>query len=287
MLDILRALKPSRKKQNFLEIIAIFKNENHILKEWVEHYLSEGVQRINLINNNSTDDFEKSLEPFIRSGKVRLWHDSRDKIQLVAYAEKLKSLKKETEWLIVCDLDEFIYSRGQFPTIYSYLLSLPPEITCIQIPWKIFGSSGHIEQPKDGVVNGFQYRCDYTVMRKEYYGWYHGKIPCKYIVRPSAAKFLGCHRADLLFGQAILPNGCFVHTNNWHDIDEVLLDDFHLHVNHYALQSESQFCNVKLKRGGGVTSAERLKRSLDWFRKFDYNDRHDSELALKKSIHHF
>ena len=118
-------------------------------------------------------------------------------------------------------------------------------------------------------------------MRKDFYGWYYGKIPCKYIVRPSAAKYLGCHRADLLYGQAILPNGCFVDPCNWHEINEISLDSFHLHNNHYALQSEHHFCNVKIKRGGGV-SAERLKRSLDWFRKYDHNEKKDLELALKR-----
>ena len=43
----------------------------------------------------------------------------------MAYAEKLQALQKETEWLIVCDLDEFIYSRKGFETISSYLRSLP------------------------------------------------------------------------------------------------------------------------------------------------------------------
>ena len=32
-------------------IVAIFKNESHILEEWIQHYIKEGVQHFYLINN--------------------------------------------------------------------------------------------------------------------------------------------------------------------------------------------------------------------------------------------
>ena len=44
------------KKYN-LSLIAIFKNESHILKEWIEHYINEGVDKFYLIDNGSTDNY--------------------------------------------------------------------------------------------------------------------------------------------------------------------------------------------------------------------------------------
>jgi len=39
-----------------LGIGAVFKNESHIMIEWIEHYLSHGVDTIYLINDESTDN---------------------------------------------------------------------------------------------------------------------------------------------------------------------------------------------------------------------------------------
>ena len=41
----------------YLSILAIFKNEAMNLKEWIEHYILNGVEHFYLINNGSTDNF--------------------------------------------------------------------------------------------------------------------------------------------------------------------------------------------------------------------------------------
>lgn len=40
-----------------LSICAIFKNESHILDEWIQHYLKRNINHFYLINYNSTDDY--------------------------------------------------------------------------------------------------------------------------------------------------------------------------------------------------------------------------------------
>ena len=44
------------KQEYYLSIVAIFKNESWILKEWIEHYLNQGVDHFFLIDNGSTDN---------------------------------------------------------------------------------------------------------------------------------------------------------------------------------------------------------------------------------------
>lgn len=44
-----------------LGILAMFKNEAHIIKEWLNHYISEGVTFFYLINDNSNDNFENQI----------------------------------------------------------------------------------------------------------------------------------------------------------------------------------------------------------------------------------
>ena len=59
---------------NFLSTIAIFKNEEDILDEWIRHHLWQGVEHFYLINNGSTDNYLEILQPYIDSQKVTLYN---------------------------------------------------------------------------------------------------------------------------------------------------------------------------------------------------------------------
>jgi hypothetical protein len=63
-------------------------------------------------------------------------------------------------WIIVVDLDEFIYSRRGFTTIKEYLTTLPSDVHKIHIPWKLFGSSGFKHQPPS-IIQHFIHRRNY------------------------------------------------------------------------------------------------------------------------------
>jgi len=41
---------------NFV-VCSVFKNESHILEEWINHYLFHGVDHIYLVNDFSTDNY--------------------------------------------------------------------------------------------------------------------------------------------------------------------------------------------------------------------------------------
>ena len=86
------------RKPHQLLVLALFKNESHVLAEWVEHYLAEGATAIHLINNNSTDDFLSPLQDFIASGVVTLHHDSRQHCQRQIYNEHLQHLRSQCRW---------------------------------------------------------------------------------------------------------------------------------------------------------------------------------------------
>ncbi len=94
--------------KHFLSIVAIFKNEAHILKEWLDHYLAEGVDRFWLIDNGSTDGFENILRSY--GDLVTLIKDPRSHIQVQAYNDLISTIRDQTEWLLVCYLDEFAYA---------------------------------------------------------------------------------------------------------------------------------------------------------------------------------
>ena len=65
-----------------IAVIAIFKNESHILKEWLEHYLNEGVDTFFLIDNDSSDDYKPILEPFLHSKQAFLIKSKKKNAQV-------------------------------------------------------------------------------------------------------------------------------------------------------------------------------------------------------------
>jgi hypothetical protein len=266
------------RKPHQLLVLALFKNESHVLAEWVEHYLAEGATAIHLINNNSTDDFLSPLQAFIASGVVTLHHDSRQHCQRQIYNEHLQRLRSQCRWLLVCDLDEFIYARGPGRRISDLLKAQPMNVSCIHLPWKMFGSSGLQRQPKS-VRSGFVSRANadapHPCKTSE------GGIPGKTIARASRIRSLDVHTCNLSWGRRILPNGVAAGRGSFQTISEAALDSHPLHLNHYAIQSLELFTAVKMTRGDVNNADYASVRDLDYFRRYDTNAIGDNELAIK------
>ena len=142
-----------QKPMYFLSLFAIFKNEAVIFREWIEHYLNEGVEHFYLIDNGSNDNYKEIIEKY--NDKITLFIDDTKHSQMVLYNQYFLPKLEETEWAILCDFDEFIWATDG--TIASVLRNVDDSIAMIQVPWTMFGSSGHIEQP-DYVVPSFTKR---------------------------------------------------------------------------------------------------------------------------------
>ena len=274
-------------KQHKLAVIAIFKNEAHILSEWVNHYLGEGATLIHLINNNSSDDFLTPLAPFTQSGKVKLFNDGRLHSQRVIYNEHLQGLRHQCDWLLTCDLDEFMYARKEDQRIIDVLEQTSPWVSCIQVPWKMFGSSGHFSQPDEGVRAGFTYRAN-TDNHAEPHPCMHapGLIAGKAVARASRIRSLDVHSCNLTWGRRILANGRSTRKGSFHPISEQILKKSSLHLNHYAIQSEELFRTVKMCRGDVNTADYSTTRDLDYFRRYDINELPDHDLASRSQSRH-
>jgi len=259
-------------------VVAVFKNEAQILREWVLHYQRQGVTLIVLINNNSTDDFAETLSPFIASGLVQLRHDNRRFAQKQIYNDQLPFLKASARWLIVCDLDEFVYARAPFRTISEYLSGLQFEVSSIQIPWKMFGSSGHEEQPSVGVIAGFLYRGRFDAATKLATMKDAGFIYCKTIARVSRLDEIFVHYCRCSWGTNQTSDGNRRPADYLQPVSEDILMHSSLHLNHYAIQSRQFFWHVKMTRGDVYTQANDSVRDETYFRNYDVNDVLDDEL---------
>ena len=256
---------------HYLSVYAIFKNEAEIFKEWVEHYLSQGVDHFYLIDNGSTDNYKEVLEPFM--DHITLIHDDEKGGQLNIYNRHILPKLEETEWVIGIDLDEFVYTKDG--TIASTLRNLKdPSIGQILIPWKYFGSSGHTMQPSS-VVESFLYR------RKAPFNAF-----TKLICRSKALDQIGIHSSGLKDGfitvGPLLNRIDNVSVSDFFTIDvtEDLIKDSVFEMNHYMIQSLDWFRRVKMTRGSSNFSSNH--RNEDYFKEWDYNDVLDLDLSVKK-----
>jgi len=272
-------------------LVAIFKNESHILKEWVEHYLKQGVDTFFLIDNGSTDEYYSILEPYITSGKVELVKDNKKHAQEELYNKHFLNKCKKYDWVIVCDLDEFIYGRKYCNSIKDFLNKVHNNFSQVFIPWKMFGANGFDtidkKQPSS-VITAFTKRIDYNNIKKNKYDSFLYKsnkryIHSKCIIRTKYLVKIGIHASETsntnyLTSYALKSN--HIHEiNDFVEINENIIQNSALHLNHYAIQSLDWFMRVKATRGDAVYSNNITNRNKGWFDKYNSNDIEDLELS--------
>ena len=258
-----------------VSILAMFKNESMIIKDWMEHYLREGVEHFYLIDNGSTDDYYEKIKIYdkyitLTKDPTRLPKGTQTYLFNKIY---LETIKKETKWIIICDIDEYIYARNGYNQIKDVLNDYPFNVEKIWLPWKNFGSNGHKNQPSN-IIKSF-------TKRKEGYTKNDGlgKIICK---TANLDEILTCGHIVRLNKNNIMYNANCYHLDDY-NYDEYNCNKLNLHLNHYMLLSEEYYIKVKSIRGGGESGLTG-KYDLNSFYNFDknYNTIIDNELANKK-----
>lgn len=238
-------------------LVAMFKNESHILNEWLHHYMKQGVDKFFLIDNDSNDNYLEHLQHFIDNNIVELVVDATKCNQSNGYNKHFLDKCKMYDWTIVCDLDEFIYARMGFATIKDYLHTVESSVSQVHIPWKMFGSNGYntIEQEQPtSVIQAFTKRTNYNkesgfhgVLQEGNITYGHGKC----IVRTMYLLEFNIHSHSLSNRNFSTSDNCDnVHINtDFSKINESILEKSCLHLNHYGTQSLNWFMKVKGTRG--------------------------------------
>lgn len=251
---------------NFI-VCSVFKNEAHILDEWISHYLYHGADHIYLVNDFSTDNFIEIINKY--ADRVSLFHNDiitkQVGRQTMIYNKYFTQLLNTTKWMSILDLDEFLYSPAEI-NIQKVLQSFDT-YSCILVDWVHFGSNGHILQP-NSVVEGFNMRALYG-KNKEYYGF-------KSIFQTSQFKKFDIHHNETS-GKTIRLN-----YNDTSGTPAFL-------INHYNIQSYDFFMKIKSTRGdvNNWFDFKNLKRDEELFHKQDDNDVLDMRLyeQNKQIIH--
>jgi hypothetical protein len=243
-------------KKYYLSVGAIFKNEAHILKEWIEHYLFHGVEHFYLINDNSHDNFLNTIQEYIDNDIITLFNVNEPYYlgrQRNLYNRHILPNISETQWLLICDLDEFIWSQKDI-NLGNVLKIYFQNMAQIQIHQFLFGSNGHIKQPKYVVKEFTKRRINY-IDDKKY----------KYIVNSSYDfTSLNIHHAE------------FKNKDYINDLTKfIIINPEYFVNNHYNCQSQEFWNSIKCTRGDCDNF---LKRTSESFKIFDINEIDDLQL---------
>ena len=225
-----------------LSICAIFQNESRFLREWIEFHQNQGVEKFYLYNNNSSDDYQHALQPFIDQSIVELidWPYEYQKesewtlIQCGSYLDCIKKHLHHCEWIAFLDCDEFLFSPTKRKL--TEVLKLFEDFSCISVNWIMYGTS-NVDKVPDG-----QNITDWLVYRSSLS--YRGNRTCKSIVRPN--KVQDCLNPHWFKMKDGLKNFSEKGIETFFGESDVSVNVFR--INHYWSRDKQFFFNEKIPR---------------------------------------
>ena len=190
-------------------------------------------------------------------------------------------------WVLVCDVDEYLYTPKAKTTVASALQGLPEHVRRIWVPWKVFGGNGHKVQPVEGVVSGFTRRAAGISLpyRKTGLGKYESHLGLGKMVARGVTT-LGVHESEAVWnGNPNQP--VFAWDTKLTPAHLLVYLPTHplLELNHYMYMSRAYYKDVKCVRGGGLTGHSTGKYTMDYYDATEpgCNAVLDEALSIKKT----
>ena len=127
-----------------LAIVAIFKDEGHYLKEWLDYHLLAGVEHFYLYNNDSTDDYKEILAPYVEAGLVDYFIAPGELMQMAVYNDAANKFRFVCRSMAFIDADEFLYpkSNRSVAEVIDEIFALDSKAAGVSVNWQLYGSNG-------------------------------------------------------------------------------------------------------------------------------------------------
>jgi len=138
--------------------ILTVKNEAVFLIEWLAHHRAVGFTDFLVYSNDCSDGTDAMLDRLQELGwltHVRNpgpWPEGPQWAALKA-ADR-HPLKRAADWVLVCDIDEFVNIHVGDGTL-SALLAAVPQASAIALTWRLFGNGGLVDYRDDTVTVQF------------------------------------------------------------------------------------------------------------------------------------
>jgi hypothetical protein len=251
------ALQHRVEAKYFLAAMIRVKDEARFLPEWLAYHLNIGVEHVFIYDNNSSDNAEAVISPFVTRGFATYIKWPKTPASPSSQIDFLARFGCEAEWVAFFDADEFLFERT--PGLLLDVLRRSTKLPAIAINWRYFGSSGHEQIPDGLIIENFT-QSDLNLDR-------HVKV----IARPSAIhRYRNPHNFYYRAGRlARTPDGRRV-TGSFSEPE----DDLPLVLRHYVYRSKADY-ERKAVRGfadarGAVDEARHPNRSMAEFSKHNH-----------------
>jgi hypothetical protein len=243
--------------QSYLSVGAIFKNEGHALREWCEHYFHHGAEHIYLIDDGSDDGGSETIRDYVERGDVTLFREDAHPYylgrQVFLYNSYILPHVDRTHWLLVLDLDEFMWSPQSVdlrPVLAEF-----DDTGLLMVHHTLFGSNGHVDTPR-GIVASYTRRAASPRTTPPF----------------SVKSFVNCSIVEV---SSISGHQAACKAKASATMSKQLADDEKFVLNHYNCQSWRFWCDVKCTRGD---AANLRTRTPDDFKATDINEIEDTRL---------
>ena len=256
------------KKYN-LCIMAIFKNEQDYLEEWLKYHLNQGINHFYLFSNDENMQNYPYLVQYTNYITMIPWtdktNDGADTIQRQAYYHCVKNYSSECEYLMMLDIDEFIVSLND-KNVSDVIKSLGDNIKAIKVQRYNFGSNGHIKKPIGNVMDAYK---KHEIVCSSY----KTIANCAYL--DTSKKFYGVHDFVFLDKLGKVYNDYFNYkfTGFPNECKEENVNEVPLVINHYYTKSYNEYLDrCKLWENGGINNYGYRKDCAESFEKKNKNE---------------
>lgn len=150
------------KHKYFLCIVAIFKNEESYINEWIDHHRNQGVDHFYLYCNdpnfNKYNIIGNDITIIDWTNKINM--EDGNSIQKQAYYDCVKKYSNDTKYLMLLDIDEFLFPENKNIKSIDIIKNYPKndKIISIRVPRYDYGSNGHKIKPNGNIVDNYKKR---------------------------------------------------------------------------------------------------------------------------------
>lgn len=140
-------------------LVSTTRNEGPYLLDWVAHHRAAGVTDFLIYSNDCADGSDHLLDALGATGwLVHQKHKRSDGVSIQWQALKAAwrhPLRKQADWALVCDADEYLCLQTPRTTLPELIAHLPANTEAMALPWRMYGSNGLTNLPQGPVTEVF------------------------------------------------------------------------------------------------------------------------------------
>jgi Glycosyl transferase family 2 len=250
-------------------VFAAMRNEGAFIVEWVSWYRMLGF-KVLIGTNDCTDHSVDLLDALARAGWLS--HFSHDPGASPAKQSAHRHMRQQpqiaaTDWLLICDVDEFLVVHAGDGTVNALLDTIGRDFLGVALHWQCFGTGGHatyadglVHQQflrrgtaRNGVNRNFKSLFKHPLRYKRYSD--HGPFMFDGVWGEGSNHFVNAE------GKVIPRFLTAKHPVRISDLDDITT--INAQMNHYVIRSDESF---DLKRGTPSASAHLDRYTNEFYR---------------------